>query len=299
MASKTQTAKKTEAQRKVARRLVLCLDGTWNTDDAQTITNIVEIRDRIHPEGGGVPQQIFYDWGVGTGLGLDTLTGGAFGAGMGDKIRAAYRFLSAKFEQDEKSTTEIYIFGFSRGAYTARAVAGFLGASGLLRPEHCDAENEERVWRYYKTPPKSRLPADRIAFEPLLFRDVRVTCLGVFDTVGARGIPVHWFSKLNRLKYEFSDTELGANVDVALHALAIDEKRWAFQPAVWSKPPHVPNKMVEQVWFPGVHSNVGGGYADNRLSRLVLDWMLKRVTASGLGLSFDHPYLESAAEILC
>lgn len=297
MVSKTQTPKKQTTGRKIARRLVLCLDGTWNTDDAQTITNIVEIRDRINPvDADGVPQQIFYDWGVGTGLGLDRISGGAFGAGMGDKVLAAYRFLSANFLQDDARTTEIYIFGFSRGAYTARAVVGFLGAAGLLRPEHCNTENERRVWQYYRTPPKRRMPADRIAFGHLLFPDVRVQCLGVFDTVGALGIPMHWFSRLNAAKYEFSDTELGANVDVALHALAIDEKRWAFQPSVWSKPPHVPNRMVEQVWFPGVHSNVGGGYDDNRLSRIVLEWMMSRLQAGGLKLAFDYPYLGKAAE---
>ncbi len=297
MVSKTQFAAKPEQARKVVRRLVLCLDGTWNTDDAHTVTNIVEIRDRLHPTAAdGVSQLSYYDWGVGTGLGLDRITGGAFGSGMGEKIRSAYRFLSANFIQDDESTTEIYIFGFSRGAYTARAVAGFLGSPGLLRPEHHNAEMEQRVWNYYKTSPKSRLPADRIALKPFLFADVRVQCLGVFDTVGARGIPVHWFSKLNRLKYEFADTELGKTVDVALHALAIDEKRWAFQPAVWSRPPHEPNRMVEQVWFPGVHSNVGGGYEDNRLSRIVLDWMMNRVRASGLGLAFDHPFLDAAPE---
>lgn len=297
MASKTQTAAKPETLRKVARRLVLCLDGTWNTDDAQTVTNIVEIRDRILPLGADeVPQKIYYDWGVGTGLGFDRIFGGAFGSGMGDKILGACRFLSDNFIQDDGHTTEIYIFGFSRGAYTARAVAGFLGSAGLLRPEHWNAANEQAVWRYYRTPPKKRMPADRVAFKKLLFDDVRVQCLGIFDTVGARGVPVRWFYKLNRLRYEFHDTELGANVDVALHALGIDEKRWAFQPAVWSKPPHVPNKLVEQVWFPGVHSNVGGGYDDDRLSKIVLDWMMSRVRASGLGLAFDHPYLDKAPE---
>jgi len=278
------------APRKVLRRLVLCLDGTWNTDDAQTITNIVEIRNRVLPnDEDGVEQRVYYDWGVGTGLGLDRLTGGAFGDGMEDKVRAAYRFLSANFVEDDTGGTEIYIFGFSRGAYTARALAGFVGAAGLLRPENCTAELENRVWRYYRTPPKRRLPADRIAFTPLVFPKVRIRCLGVFDTVGALGIPVHWFSRLNRLRYDFHDTELGSNVEVALQALALDEKRYAFQPAVWSKPQHTANRIVEQVWFPGVHSNVGGGYDDNRLSLIALHWMLSRIETFGLGLAVEMP----------
>ncbi len=287
------TTEDVAAPPKVLRRLVLCLDGTWNTDDAKTITNIVEIRNRILPnDQDGIEQRVHYDWGVGTGLGLDRLTGGAFGSGMEDKVRAAYRFLSAHFIQDDTGTTDIFIFGFSRGAYTARALAGFVGAAGLLRPENCNAENENRVWRYYRTPPKERLPADRIAFERLLFPKVRIRFLGVFDTVGARGIPVHWFSRLNRLRYDFHDTELGSNVEVALQALAIDEKRYAFQPAVWSKPPHTANRIVEQVWFPGVHSNVGGGYDDNRLSRIALGWMLSRVDAFKLGLVFKSPKVD-------
>jgi hypothetical protein len=289
--------KKSSAKPKVVRRLVLCLDGTWNTDDGQHVTNIVEIRDRILPEDtNGIPQRIYYDWGVGTGLGLDELIGGAFGAGMGAKIRSAYRFMSANFLQDDEGATEIYIFGFSRGAYTARAVSGFLGAAGLLRPEHCNAENEEQVWKYYRTSPKDRLPADRLVYQEKLFPHVRVRCLGIFDTVGARGIPVHWFSKLNRVKYEFHDTELGSNVDVALHALAIDEKRSAFQPSVWAKPPHAANERVEQVWFSGVHSNVGGGYEDSRLSQIALEWMMSRVRASKLGLAFDYPHLKTSPE---
>lgn len=284
---------------KVVGRLVLCLDGTWNTDDSQSVTNVVEIRDRIHPtDANGVPQRIYYDWGVGTRWGLDKITGGAFGAGLGGKVRSAYRFLSSHYRNDEEGTTEIYIFGFSRGAYTARALAGFLGAAGLLRPEHCDTENEERVWRYYRTAPKERMPADRIAFQRLLFPQLRIRCLGVFDTVGALGIPVHWFQSLNRQKYAFHDTELGSNVDVALHALAVDEKRWAFQPAVWARPPHALNEHVEQVWFPGAHSNVGGGYPDTELSRIALEWMMSRVRAHKLGLAFEFPYLDRAAQTL-
>ena len=139
--------------------------GTWNTDDGKSVTNIVEIRNCIKPtDPSGIPQRIYYEWGIGTGL-FNRIRGGAFGVGLDHKVRAAYRYLSANFHDDDASTTETYIFGFSRGAYTARALAGFVGSAGLLRPEFCNAENEERVWKYYRTRPEDRMPADRIGFE--------------------------------------------------------------------------------------------------------------------------------------
>lgn len=280
----------------INQRLVLCLDGTWNRDDGKSITNIVKIRDSIEPMGAdGVPQNIYYELGVGTGL-TDRILGGAFGVGLGHKVRAAYRHLSAHYRADDRSTTEIYIFGFSRGAYTARALAGFLGSAGLLRPEHCNAENEERVWQFYRTKPNDRMPADRIAFEPMLFPNVRIRCLAVFDTVGALGIPLTVFRRFNHAKYAFYDTELGSNVDVALQALAVDEKRTAFWPAVWARPPHVPNEFVAQVWFPGVHSNVGGGYKDSRLSSIALEWMMSCIRSHSPEFAFKPPSLGSQAE---
>ena len=214
---------------------------------------------------------------------------------LGRECRQAYRFLSGNFEEGDASpsteggaavarTTEIYIFGFSRGAYTARALAGYLGAPGLLRPEHCDAETEQIAWSIYRTKPHDRYPADRLKLVGKLFRNVRIRCLGVFDTVGALGIPIHWFRRLNRQKYEFHDTELGSNVDVALHALGLDEKRWPFQAAIWSRPNHEGNERVEQVWFPGVHANIRGGYPDGRISRLTLHWMMSRLPQPGLKL---------------
>ncbi len=270
--------------------------GTWNTDDGKSVTNIVEIRNCIKPtDPSGIPQRIYYEWGIGTGL-FNRIRGGAFGVGLDHKVRAAYRYLSANFHDDDASTTETYIFGFSRGAYTARALAGFVGSAGLLRPEFCNAENEERVWKYYRTRPEDRMPADRIGFESMLFPGVRIRCLAVFDTVGALGIPLTIFRRLNRAKYEFHDTELGSNVDVALQALAVDKKRTAFGPAVWARPPQVPNEFVAQVWFPGVHSNVGGGYADDRLSKIALEWMMSCIRLRKLELAFKYPSLGSQAE---
>jgi hypothetical protein len=269
------------------KRLILCLDGTWNSDDGKEVTNIVRIRNRIDPkffspDGKEIwAQRVYYDSGVGTGLTeRDKFVGGGTGAGLEEKVRQAYRFLSDHYEPG----IEIYIFGFSRGAFTARSLAGFIGAGGLLRPEHCTRENEARAWAFYRTPPGDRFPFERRQLNELSFPDIRIKCLGVFDTVGSRGIPTELFRTMNRRKYGFHDVTLGSNIDYALHALAIDEMRGPFGASVWEYPNHKNNISVEQVWFPGVHANVGGGYPDTGISDLTLSWMLSRIEAKDLGL---------------
>jgi hypothetical protein len=265
------------------------LDGTWNTADADHVTNIIQIRDLIDPkytrqDGTTIKQRVYYEPGVGTwGTKFRRWIDGATGGGLEDNVRGAYRFLSNIYF----SGLEIYIFGFSRGAFTARSLAGFIGASGLLRPEHCNAANERRAWEYYRTAPKYRFPAEGRKLRELSFDDVRIKLLGVFDTVGSRGIPItgiaSWY---NRRHYGFHDVSLGSNVDHALHALAIDEKRLSFPAAMWQYPNHKDNISVEQVWFAGNHSNVGGGYKDISLSSIALKWMITRITAKQLGLKF-------------
>jgi len=269
------------------KRLVLCLDGTWNSDDAQDITNIVRIRDLIDPKYIDITtkevlsQRVYYETGVGTGLAPgDKYIGGITGAGLEQNVRQAYRFLSQYYEPG----VEIFVFGFSRGAFTARSLAGYLGAAGLLKPEHCTADNEDRAWSLYRTPPGNRYPFEAREFRKLTFSGLRTKCLAVFDTVGARGIPTELFQKNNRRKYGFHDVTLGSNVDHALHALAIDEKRGPFGASVWQYPNHKDNLSVEQVWFPGVHTNIGGGYPDRGISDLCLEWMLSRIEAKNLGL---------------
>jgi hypothetical protein len=269
-------------------RLILCLDGTWNTADAENITNIVRIRDLIDPkpkiDGGGTEdQRVYYHDGVGTGLSWrDKVIGGMGGYGLDHNVRAAYRFISSHYKPD----LELYIFGFSRGAFTARSLLGYLSAPGLLRAEHCSRENEARAWRYYRTPPDDRYPQEAGGLAQLSHPNVRIRCVGVFDTVGALGVPVHAFSNWNRRRFQFHDVTLGTNVDYAFHALAIDEKRGPFQASLWQYPNHKYFTDVEQVWFPGVHANTGGGYEDRGLSDRTLQWMMSRIEAKQLGLKF-------------
>ncbi len=234
----------------------------------------------------------YYDRGVGTGAYFDAIKGGMFGDGLDQNIREAYRFLSTWYRPGD----EIFVFGFSRGAFTARSLCGYLQAVGLLRCEHCTPENEKMAWEYYRTPPGDRLSGDWVKFrKPLdvtgatLVHDdryMRVRLLGVFDTVGALGIPENAFRKINQTKYGFHNTEVNSLVDIRLHAVALDEPRYAFGPALWTKPKFKvtdPDKSpTEQVWFAGAHSDVGGGYVNwtnqtiKGLSVLPLAWMLQR-----------------------
>jgi type VI secretion system (T6SS) phospholipase Tle1-like effector len=258
------------------KNLILCLDGTWSDADSPAPqTNIAIIAAIIDPRPvGGAEQRVYYDAGVGTGGVLDRVLGGAFGRGLSANTLAAYRFLSQFYRPGDN----IYVFGFSRGAFTARSLCGFLSASGLLTEDACNAANLEFAWSYYRTAPKARFPADRARLRRITHSDEpRIKFLGVFDTVGALGIPRGFMSRLSRRAIQFHDADVSSIVDYCCHALAIDEQRLEFEAAVWTEPRHRKYRAVEQAWFPGAHANVGGGCEDSGLSDLALDWMLKRL----------------------
>jgi len=298
----------------MGKRLILLLDGTWNEPDFTSAdTNIVRLREIISssldqrsslvsPEirgpqlrpgqriaagrtyGDATENVVFYQRGVGTGP-FDRFSGGVFGEGLDQNIRRAYRFLSFHFRPGD----EVFIFGFSRGAYTARSLVGLIAAAGLLRREWCTTELENMTWRYYQVPPNERMPGVWSYLSPYVQdrRSFQIDCIGLFDTVGALGIPLTVYRRLNRQKYEFHDVELGSITKVNLQALAIDEHREAFQAAVWRKPKFKSlNSITEQVWFPGAHGDVGGGYftygmdSCEELSDISLDWMLRRLHAN-------------------
>jgi hypothetical protein len=256
--------------------LVVCLDGTWNNaDSAAPQTNVAILSDLVDlRRTGNGAQQLYYDPGVGTGGNVvRRLVGGITGQGLSANILAAYRFLSLAYRPGDN----IYLFGYSRGAFTVRSLCGFIAAAGLLRAELCDKDNLQSAWRYYRTKPKERFPSDHAKLRAMSYADVRIRFLGVFDTVGSLGIPRKWLNWIGRRSFQFHDTELCSIVDHSCHALAIDEHRPEFEAAVWDVPRRGGYHTVEQVWFPGVHANVGGGCEDKGLSDLTLDWMLKRV----------------------
>jgi uncharacterized protein (DUF2235 family) len=271
------------------KRLVVCCDGTWNRADQASNgrpcpTNVVKLAYRIAKRDGGVPQIVFYDQGVGTGNKIDQLSGGAFGEGLDDNIFDAFRFLVANYEPGD----EIFLFGFSRGAFTARSIAGMIRKCGVIKRTSIDQYAPAmRLYRDARTHPDNPEAVRFRAEHSCCGTDpVKIRFIGVWDTVGALGIPLRGLRWLTRRDHVFHDTELSGIVQTARHALAIDERRAPFAPTLWLEKPK-PNQTVEQVWFPGVHSDIGGGYPETQLSDIPLQWMLAEAEGAGLALDAD------------
>lgn len=243
------------------KRLILTCDGTWNRADQESNgvpcpSNVVKLAYRIAKrDAQGVSQVVSYDQGVGTGNFLDRLTGGAFGQGLDDNILDGYRFLIGNYEPGD----EVFVFGFSRGAFTARSLCGMLRKCGVLKRSAIGRYREAvNLYRSGLVRPDDRGPLEfRKAFSVCGAEELPITFLGVWDTVGALGIPVAGLRRLTADKYLFHDTELSGTVKNAAHALAIDEYRGAFQPTLWRWKPKE-GQRVTQTWFAGAHSDVGG-----------------------------------------
>jgi uncharacterized protein (DUF2235 family) len=293
----------------MSKRLVVCCDGTWNDPDDHT--NISWLNDNIVSDQ---EQLVFYDQGVGTNW-YDRVGGGVLGRGLSQNVRQAYRFIQKHYRPGD----EIYCFGFSRGAFTARSLCGFMQAVGRLGSNE---EIDEAYFFYRINEPDE----DPHIFERLFAPDsqgpIAVKFLGVFDTVGSLGVPLEisddlsmvesgslferarrsfsgWFDRIgDRLRRPikgFHDTRLGSISEHAYHAIAIDETRAMFVPTLWTAAPGRAKSVtadgtrveveqtVEQVWFAGVHSDVGGGYQDEpRLADIPLLWMVEKASAVGL-----------------
>ncbi|MCG2593460.1 DUF2235 domain-containing protein [Ramlibacter sp. XY19] len=279
--------------------LVICCDGTWNTPDERdrgvpVPTNVVRIFNAVaQRDGRGAEQQRYYHPGVGTnGSWFDRIAGGSTGAGLDRNIMSAYRELCDRYQPGDA----IYLFGFSRGAYTVRSLAGFIGRCGLLatrgRAESAIWQDIERLFQQgYRRRVESR---DQQSWKNLAFHEggaaVPIRFLGVWDTVGALGIPddMALLNLLDNLDdHTFHDTMLGTHIQVARHAVALDEMRATFQPTLWSVRA---GQDAKQVWFPGVHSDVGGGYRETGLSDGALAWMIGE--ARRTGLAFDDRMVE-------
>lgn len=267
------------------KRLIICCDGTWNSadhvvDGEPCPTNVVRFAYRVAKRDRHIPQIVFYDQGVGTGNSLDRFTGGAFGEGLEDNIFDAYRFLVANYEPGD----ELFLLGFSRGAFTARSIAGMIRKTGILERRHVLKYADALALYRSDDGPDSERPMEfrqRYAIGGLDRIEIRF--IGVWDTVGALGIPIRGLRSLTRSKHQFHDTELSGSVRHAAHALAIDERRAPFEPALWQYQPK-PEQTVTQMWFPGVHSDIGGGYRDRGLSDIALQWMIDQASAAGLAV---------------
>lgn len=262
--------------------IVICADGTWNRPEEDIEkdfpTNVLQLARAIKPSDNNIKQHVFYDWGLGSYH--SSLTAGATGRGIHKNILDGYRYIVQNYATDDK----IYLFGFSRGAYTVRALSGLINNCGILKRP--DARLISEAWKIYKSPAAKNHPSGETSRQ---FRDNHchpsreVHFVGVWDTVGALGIP---FSLMGLLEShdEFYDTKMGSNVLIARHALAIDEQREDFEPTIWTPRPGVD---LKQVWFSGVHSDVGGSYPPDRqtgisASDIPLAWMLDEATNAGL-----------------
>jgi uncharacterized protein (DUF2235 family) len=298
------------------KRLVLCFDGTWAAlTDPKDVTNVVKLANLVTVSSDDVDQITYYNSGVGTGGPVDQFLGGVFGYGLKSNVKRGLSFLALNWEVGD----EIYLFGFSRGAYSARALAGVIGQAGIpisikLAEHHWDRYQQMAKLRPKRSTPrdsdewrKAQAAIDKIREEfTHLARnvddegkwfDVPIKCVGVWDTVGSYGVPSG--IGLGALPYVFTywtrgfrDTHFGRTCEVGLHAVAIDERRRPFMPTLWTlrprakeDPAEVPPN-VEQVWFAGVHSNIGGGYENSGLSDLSLAWMMAKVQEK-TGLHFN------------
>lgn len=271
--------------------IVVCADGTWNRPEedlqADFPTNVLRLARAIKPASGATKQQVFYDWGLGSYH--DKLMGGGIGRGIHKNILDGYRYIVQNYAPGDK----LYLFGFSRGAYTVRALCGLINNCGIVK--RADAGLIAGAWRLYKSPAKQNMPGAKAA---VAFREThshksrKVHFVGVWDTVGALGIP---FSLMGLFDSddEFYDTKMGSNVAIARHALAIDEQREDFEPTIWQPRPGVD---LKQVWFAGVHSDIGGSYPPDkqtglRASDLSLDWMVSQARQAGLLI---EPHLKAS-----
>jgi uncharacterized protein (DUF2235 family) len=265
----------------MSKRIVVCCDGTWNTPNTDTSTNVVKMARAILPSApDGTTQVVFYDWGVGTEKGLNRFFGGAFGKGLNKNVEDAYRFLLHNYEPEE----EVFLFGFSRGAFTARSLVGLIRNCGLLHKDHADRVSEAMALYRSDDPVDSTIAGE---FRQAYSSAIDIHCVGVWDTVGAMGIPLRGLHRLTRKRHQFHDVSLSKIVKHAYHALAIDEQRWPFRPSVW-KPADTAGQVIDQAWFPGVHSDLGGGYNDHGLSDGAFAWILERAEACGLAVDKDY-----------
>lgn len=283
----------------ITQRLVLLFDGTWN--DPQDRTNVYRLARHLHDaDTHGVPQPFFYDPGVGTHA-CDRLLGGVSGYGLSRNLLQGYDWLSRHYREG----SEIWVFGFSRGAFTARSLVGLLRKCGLLQISTPHLQQQaEALYRNRSLHPDD---LECKAFRCCYSREVRVRFVGVWDTVGALGIPGTKWSEKSR--FAWHDTELSGIVDYAYHAMALDEQREEYDVIAWTSPDGQPKEShlgVEQRWFMGAHADIGGGYPDYPPADIPFAWLMGKAAAAGLALkpiaedatSWRAPLHDSYAEFM-
>ncbi|GIZ43586.1 hypothetical protein CKM354_000680500 [Cercospora kikuchii] len=280
------------------------LSWIWRGEE-QVLTNVTRIARAIESVNQkGQQQVVYYQPGVGSeGNLFGRVVGGALGLGLAANIREAYSFIANNYLHGD----EIILIGFSRGAFTARSVGGLICDLGVLNTdgldhlvdvfedwENCGAEGyttllgKDEPTFEMKTGPEDTKAYIKKYREALIkigyisSQEVPIKAIGVFDTVGSLGIPVNpVFQRLGLphvlREYRFYNTDLDPNIENAFQALALDEARSAYRPALWQKVPGV-NSTLKQIWLPGAHTGIGGGYEETSLSNLSLAWMMDNLS---------------------
>ena len=306
-------------------RIAVFCDGTWNSPDIADRTSVFDLsKTLVNDASRG--QLVAYFPGIGTDERFDTrfqkflnkYGGGVFGWGLDAKVKQAYQFISQAYSEDD----EIYLFGFSRGAYTARSIAGMLRKCGIAADTSVEGIN--RAFALYRlrgernAPDEPHILAERRNISPDFATSqkdldarsqpasmLKIAYLGVWDTVGARGIPPSLFGPLATIwnsQYRFHDAVLSRLVKSARHAVATDERRIFFKPALWSNLDRLnggvtgPLRPYQQVWFPGNHGVVGGSGGIDALSAFSLEWMVQGAGRLSLEQGASMPNMIGNAE---
>lgn len=287
----------------MAKNIVILCDGTGQIGGKGASTNVYKLFNML--EDRTPDQVVYYDPGIGTDM-LGKVAQ-IFGIGFKRNVLECYRFLFDHFEAGDN----IYLFGFSRGAATVRSLATFIELFGVLPMSRKDLIHE--AFRIYSMKtgeesqshlafddPEKKLNARELKAQEFVKKHhtmwTRVKFLGVWDTVAALGGSGHWLSMLTDklFPHRFHNFALGPGVDYARHAISIDDERKTFHPIVWDSLQDDPNhERLKQVWFCGVHTDVGGGYDEPELSYYSLHWMIRESSAKGLRFFEKSPAWEN------
>jgi uncharacterized protein (DUF2235 family) len=296
----------------MGRKIILLSDGTGNSSAKVWRTNVWRTFEALDLSGND--QVAFYDDGVGTSSFKPmAVLGGAFGLGLRRNVIALYKFACRNYRNADD---ELFGFGFSRGAFTIRIVMGLIDSQGLVKADnetelHSLASAAYRAYRrdrYHNLKFEAPYQWIRNKFGPQyppqgVRRNVKVRFVGVWDTVAAYGMPVDEMSRgIHQYLWplELPNNRLSASIERACQALALDEERTTFHPQLWDEPPgttaatdptgrrFIKDEHISQVWFPGVHTNVGGGYPDDALAYIPFVWMITEAKRCGLKFKSDY-----------
>lgn len=280
------------------KNLAVFLDGTWNAVESNT--NVWRIKSLCAPiSAAGSQQLVHYD------VGVNGFLGGTFGRGLNKNVREAYEWLIEQYSPGDN----IFIFGFSRGAYTARSLSGLIAKHGLLKRgaplgiaqiyKRYQRSEDRTLYKLFELLEEKKLENVTLEESWMMKYSQRapIKVVGVWDTVGEVGVPALSVEGISRSKFHWMHTGLRLPILNGYHALAIDEHRKNFLPTLWTvRKPKDPNEKVadprplasvEQRWFVGAHANIGGGCDSDLLAQLPLRWMMKKASLHGLSFRND------------